>query len=140
MDQGKHDDLKLLVKELGELESALQAFDVSLKQSIDGFRKQKPNIPDKVWNAAIEDARQEFIASLPDLEEPFIAIYDANYTADEVKQLLTFYRSSIGRKVLAQTPHIEEQSIALGKVWAERLRPRIADRIRQSAKQKGYEL
>jgi hypothetical protein len=140
MDQAKHDDIKLLVKELHELDDALKGFDASLKRSIDGFRKQKPNIPDTVWDAAIEDARQEFVALLPDLEEPIIAIYDANYTADEIKQLLAFYRSPIGQKVIAQSSQIEEQTTAVAKVLGERLRPRISERIRQRAKEKGYDL
>ena len=140
MDQAKYDDIKLLVKELGEVEDMRRGFEESLAQSIAGIRKQKPNIPDKVLDAAIEAARQEFIGSLPELEESIIAIYGANYTEDEIKQLLAFYNSPIGQKVIAQTPRIEEQSVAVGKFWRERLRPRVLERIRQSAKQQGYEL
>jgi hypothetical protein len=140
LDKATHDDIKLLVKELGEVEDMQRAFEKSLGQSIAGIRKQKPNIPDKVWDAAIEDARQVFVGALPELEESIVAIYGANYTEDEIKQLLAFYRSPIGRKVIAQSPLIEAQAEAVGKVWGETLLPRVLERIRQRAKQQGYEL
>jgi uncharacterized protein len=140
MDKAKHDDVKALTKELGEVEDMWRGFDASLHQSIDGLRKQRPNIPGKFWDDVIEDARQEVAGSLPEIEESIIAIYDANYTDEEIKQLLAFYRSPIGRKVVVQTPRIEEQSKAFGEVFGKRIGERVREHIRERGKQQGYEL
>ena len=78
--------------------------------------------------------------SLPDLEEPIIAIYDANFSDDEIKQLVAFYQSPVGRKIVIQQPQLTQQSLTLGQSWGEQAAARAVERIRAAARQKGYEL
>jgi hypothetical protein len=140
IDQEKRDSVRQLVELLEELKDAQRAFELTLPQSLARSRKLRPDIPQQIWDAVAEEAHQEFIAFLPEIEESFIAIYDANYSGDEIKQLLAFYRSPIGQKVIAQTPHILDQSEAVAKVMGERLRQRLANSILESVKRRGYEL
>jgi hypothetical protein len=78
--------------------------------------------------------------SLPELEEPVIAIYDANFSADEIKQLVAFYQSPVGRKIVIQSPQLMQQSVAMGQSWGQQAGAHAIERIRAAAKQKGYDL
>jgi uncharacterized protein len=140
MDRAKYEDLKSLLQAMDSLKRVRQTIDLVLPQILAKLKEGKPNIPDTVWDQLSREAEEQFRAASSEFEEPLIVIYDDNFTAAEVKELLAFYVSPIGRKWVAQLPKITEQSFALGKTWGERVTRRIVETIRQNAKQKGYEL
>jgi len=72
--------------------------------------------------------------SLPELEDPVIAIYDANFSTDEIKQLVAFYQSPVGRKITVQLPQLMQQSVTMGQSWGQQARARAVERIRALAK------
>ena len=78
--------------------------------------------------------------SLPELENPVIAIYDDNFSADEIKQLVAFYQSPVGRKIVIQLPQLMQQSVSMGQSWGQQAGARAVERIRAVAKQRGYDL
>ena len=78
--------------------------------------------------------------SLPELEEPVITIYDDNFSADEIKQLVAFYEGPVGRKIVIQLPQVMQQSVTTGQSWGQQVGARAVERIRATAKQKGYDL
>lgn len=140
LDAEKRADIQQLMKEIGTLSMIDNAVDLMMPRVIGNFKKVNPNIPDATWQELSRIGVDELKKSLPELQEPLIAIYDANFSAEEVKQLIVFYASPLGHKVVSQIPAILQQSVALGQAWGERIGPRIAERIRGAAKQKGYNL
>ena len=140
MDQEKHRDIEKLVEMTGTIQNAMTVLDRMLPQMIEVIRKANPEIPQQVLDALANDGKEEFHKALPELIEPMIAIYDKNYSADEIRQLLAFYQSPLGRKMIARMPEITQQSMAVGNAWGTSIGERVAARIRASAKQKGYDL
>jgi hypothetical protein len=140
MDEEKHQNIAKLVEMTGTLQNATAVLDRMLPQMIDVIRKSNPEIPQQVLDTLEKDGKDEFHKALPELIEPIIAIYDANYSAEEIRQLLAFYQSPLGRKMIDRTPQITQQSIAVGSAWGQSAGERVAERIRVSAKQKGYDL
>jgi hypothetical protein len=139
-DAEKHQNIAKLVEITGTLQYATALLDRMLPQMIDVIRKSNPEIPQQVLDALEKDGKDEFHKALPELIEPIIAIYDANYSAEEVRQLLDFYQSPLGRKMIERMPQITQQSMAVGSAWGQSAGERVAERIRVSAKQKGYDL
>jgi hypothetical protein len=140
MDQEKHDNIAAILNVTGSINNSKVAVDGMLPQVIDLLRKANPEIPKQVLDGLEKEGREEFLKALPDLVEPLIAIYDANFSAGEIRELLAFYRTPLGQKLIAQTPQIIQQGMAMGAVWGQRVAPRVVERIRASAKQKGYDL
>ena len=140
IDAEKRADIQTLMKEVGTLASIDRAVDLMMPKVISNFKKVNPSIPEATWEELSRVGLDELKKSLPELQEPLIAIFDANFTAEEVKQLIAFYGTPLGRKVVTQMPSVMQQTVALGQAWGERIGPRIAERIRAAAKQKGYNL
>ncbi|HEX3046370.1 MAG TPA: DUF2059 domain-containing protein [Bacillota bacterium] len=55
----------------------------------------------------------------------FIQIYKSVYSEEDIQQLIDFYESPLGQKVLAKMPFIMEQSIALSQKYMEEILPKI---------------
>jgi len=140
IDQQKHDDISALLETTNGLGNVRQMVDLILPQVVAKMKTINPNIPADLWDEFIREERDEIGKSTGELQEPIIVIYDSAFSTDEIKQLLEFYRSPLGQKVIAQMPSILQQSFALGKVWGERISQRVVTGIRQRAKAKGYEL
>ena len=140
IDAEKRADIQTLMKEVGTLASIDRAVDLMMPKVISNFKKVNPSIPEATWEELSRVGLDELKKSLPELQEPLIAIFDANFTAEEVKQLIAFYGTPLGRKVVTQMPSVMQQTVALGQAWGERIGPRISERIRAAAKQKGYNL
>lgn len=44
-----------------------------------------------------------------------VPLYANNYTVDEIKQLTTFYKSPVGRKMMTLTPKLSAEGMAIGQ-------------------------
>jgi len=70
------------------------------------------------------------------LIEKLIPIYSKYLSKDDVRQLITFYRSSIGKKLVTVTPVIDLESANIGRVWAQSMLPGLEAQLRSTLKQK----
>jgi uncharacterized protein len=67
-------------------------------------------------------------------------IYATNFTEQELKDLLTFYRSPLGKKSLEQEPKSIEASLNFMRNWGEDLAQEINERFRDEMKKRGKDL
>ena len=140
MDAEKRANIEALLKDTGMLANMNRIIDLLTPQIIGGLKKTNGEIPAGVWDEFTGICTEEMKRSLPELEEPVIAIYDANVSAEEGNQLVAFYQSPVGRKIVVQLPQLMQQSVTMGQSWGQQAGVRAVERIRALAKQKGYDL
>ncbi len=136
MDQAKHDDIKTLLQINGALYNAQTMANTGFAGIIEVIRKANPNLSQPMLDQAAKDGQDELRKAMPELQESFIAIYDSHFTADEIKQLLAFYRSPLGQKLTAQQPQMVQEGIAAGRNWGGVVGQRLVARLRGE----GYKL
>jgi len=120
----KAKDIRRLLEVTGSGQLGLQIIDSLL----DTQKKALPGVPEGFW--------QEFRASLKAEEfvELGVPIYDKYLSHQEIRGLLDFYQSPLGRKILEVQPLILQDSMAAGQRWGEGLAKKILERLRE----KGY--
>ena len=136
----KHANIEALLEDTGVLANMNRMIDLLVPQVMGSLKKSNQKIPDTIWNEFTTIFVEEMKRSLPELEEPIIAIYDINFSDDEIKQLVNFYHTPVGRKIVVQQPQLMQQSVTMGQTWGQQAAARAVERIRATAKQKGYEL
>ncbi|MEM8521463.1 DUF2059 domain-containing protein [Flavobacterium sp. PL12] len=60
---------------------------------------------------------KDFDASLPSLYEKLAVIYMETYTQDDIKEMLKFYNSPLGKKISNSTGELYKKSTAAGQEW-----------------------
>ena len=140
MEQQKHDDIKAVLEITGSLNNAQMVINFMVPQIIESIRKANASIPADVMKEFEADAIDEFRKAVPDIVEPMIEIYDGAFSGEEIKELLQFYRSPIGQKVITQMPQLLQKSMTLGQSWGQQVAKRVVDRISAKAKEKGIKL
>jgi uncharacterized protein len=67
-------------------------------------------------------------------------IYASHFTEAELKQLLAFYQSPLGRKTVAEEPKITDESMAFAGHWGDDLSVDIINKMRAEMKKRGHDI
>lgn len=123
-DTAKQQDILKLLRLSGSAELGLQAMD----QIMMSFEEMFPDVPAGFW----ADFRNE--AKAEDLLDMMIPIYDKYYTHDDIRDLIKFYESPVGRKMIETMPLVLQESMQAGQEWGRAL----SEKMLQKLKEKGY--
>lgn len=75
-------------------------------------------IPDETKKA---DFKKEFDATLPSLYDKMADAYTKNYTHEDVKKMIEFYNSPLGKKIQEKTPIILKEQGPSMQEWQMQL-------------------
>lgn len=67
-------------------------------------------------------------------------LYAARFTEQELKDVLAFYKTPAGQKVISQEPQVLDQSVRFADEWANKLASEVLDKMRTEMKKKGHDL
>ncbi len=67
------------------------------------------------------------------LQEDFVRLYAGAFTEDEVKQLVTFYKTPVGKKTLQQMPKLMQQGAELGMARVQKHMPELMEMMQEEA-------
>ena len=116
----KEADIRKLLIATGAGKMGVQA----MQQMINSIKIQNPNVPSDYFDKLMEEADPN------ELIEISIPSYDKHMTHDDIKQLLKFYNSPIGKKLIEKQPLILRDSMIVGQKWGMELNRRIQERIK----------
>ena len=68
------------------------------------------------------------IAATDEMIELVVPIYDKYLTHDEIKIIITFYETPVGKKMIAVLPQIMQESMAAGQQWGKEIGERVVER------------
>ncbi|HSD37026.1 MAG TPA: DUF2059 domain-containing protein [Rhodocyclaceae bacterium] len=64
------------------------------------------------------------------LIERMTIIYDRHFSHAEIQQLLVFYTTPLGKRVLTETPLIAQEGLIAGQQWGQSLNPDLETRFK----------
>ena len=67
-------------------------------------------------------------------------LYAARFTEQELKDILAFYKTPLGRKIITQEPDILLKSSANVDAWANKFSEEVIARFRAEMRKKGHEI
>jgi uncharacterized protein len=89
---------------------------------IPAFKKMIPKAPDAFWTEFLKEINAE------DLNKLTIPIYQANFSEEDLKVLITFYSTPVGQRILATLPVVLQESMKAGQQWGQELGRRALER------------
>lgn len=105
-------DIKRLLELTGAGGLGVQLGEQQMEQLRPLFSTLPPEVRDKVLRAFEEEMRKELTAEK--LIELVIPIYDKHLTAEDVRGLIAFYETPLGRKVVEVLPQISREAFERG--------------------------
>ena len=110
-----------------------------IEQSKYMFEQQNPNLGNALREVAIK-LRNELAPRQAELNSEVAKVYASRFTEKEMKDLLAFYQSPLGRKLIAEEPRALDQSMTFAQDWARRLSDEVVTKMRAEMKKLGHDI
>lgn len=93
---------------------------------ISSFKEKYTNVDLLFWNELEKEIKPE------DLIKTVIPVYAKYYTEDDIDQIIIFYNSPVGKKMIENTPLILQESMVTGKNWSQQISEKIITKLKDN--------
>jgi hypothetical protein len=94
----------------------------------------------KDLNEIAAQMRNELEPRFSELSDAIAMQYADAFSEAEMKQILAFYQSPVGKKVIALQPKLTDQSMQFAQDWANKLSEQVTARMRDELVKRGHKL
>jgi uncharacterized protein len=130
-------------KEIMDLKDGLRLFETIVAGVIEQHKnlllQSNPMLSRDLTEVA-DKLRVELAPRRAELDRDIIRVYAQAFTEQELKDVLAFYKSPVGKKLIEQEPRILDNSMARASEWADKLAQEVLERMRAEMKKKGHDL
>ena len=96
---------------------------------------QRPDL--RTMEIAIEVTQKMFTDRYPALMPKLVAAYARILTPDEVKQMLAFYETPLGKRMIEVTPALSQAGAQAGSEWGQSMIPDLQAEMQRRFKAEG---
>jgi len=114
------DDIRKMMEITGAGNLAVQM----MNQMLIPMKQATPSVPEEFWT--------KFLGKVDanELVELTVPIYAKYFTHDEIKELLTFYQTPLGKKMIVTLPSVMQESMIAGQKWGEKIGQMVVEEMK----------
>jgi hypothetical protein len=101
-----------------------------LPQLFAQFRAINDKVPAEVWN----ELQKEMEGSVAEVQDLLVPVYKKHFTQADIRALIAFYETPIGRKFAEKQAPLYQESTQAGQAWGQSIGQKVADKL----KARGY--
>jgi hypothetical protein len=130
-----------IAAEIVSLKGAVRIFDPLIagviEQGKNMYLQQNPAIQKDV-NEIAAKLRTEFAPRKVEVLSEVARAYASHFSEAELKDILAFYKSPVGSKMIVEEPKALEQSMSFAQEWAIKFSDVVLARMREELKKMGH--
>ncbi len=130
-------------KELVALKGGAAMFDPLIPGVIESAKAQflptNPNLSGPLTEVA-NQLHKEYASKRAEILDLVAKIYAQHFTEAELKDIVAFYKTPAGKKMLTQEPAAIKESLDAAQKWANEFSDTVLQRFRAEMQKKGYKL
>ncbi len=116
-DRFEKDLLKFL-----QLSGSTSTYDLMYDQLTPQLKMMKPGVPDSLW---VSLKTEVFDKEVLELTKQLVPLYKKHFTHQDVKELISFYESPIGKKLATKTPILTREAMQMSQTWGMELMAKL---------------
>ena len=127
---------------------------MTVMHSADNFKAIMPGMMAALKPAIVQgrpEIERDFDALVPvmlgamnsrvdEIIDKVAGIYARNFTAAELKEVVTFYRGPTGQKFVSRLPSIMQESLTVGQQFGQQIAGELQQRMIQELRKKGHNI
>lgn len=118
-DKAKAADIKKLMTLTGAGNLGIQA----MGQMLQVLKQATPKVPEAFWAEFQKEVNPD------ELVDRVVPIYAKHLSHGEIKELIKFYETPLGKKLIATLPAITQESMVVGQQWGMDLANRARKKL-----------
>lgn len=103
-----------------------EAYQTAIDQMINMQKTQNPGIENEFWDKFSAEMKS---SSLDDLTEMLVPVYQKYLTIEDLKEIVAFYQTPVGKKFANSNPMILQESMQVGQKWGMEMGRKIVSEI-----------
>ena len=141
----KRADIEKLMRIIGPSppEATKQMSNLFIRQLSQELKASRPDLPAKTYRILSEEINQaveECMTADGGYLDMVVPIYDRHLSHEDIKGLLKFYQTELGKKMIKTYPLIFQESMALLQDWSKSIEPLIKNKVNQRFQKEGIHL
>ena len=136
----KRADIERLFEMTGALSIGKQFGTTVAASMAQTLRKARPDIPVEVLDLLPAEVGAVFDENMESFRDEYIGIYHRFFSGPEIKEMIQFYSTDLGQKMIATMPQLMQEGFAAGQRWGQALAPQITERVTAKLKAMGIKL
>ncbi|BDV42940.1 hypothetical protein GURASL_18630 [Geotalea uraniireducens] len=127
----KMDNILKLIEITGVTKAAVISSETTSEDYYNQIKKVRPDISDQIIQILKEESKAVIKDSINrgEYAAKVAPVWAKNYTESEISELIKFYESPLGKKVVAVTPQMTKELLAAGEEWQKSLGEELANRV-----------
>ncbi len=89
-------------------------------------------------NEVAEQLHKELAGKRAELDAKLTKVYARHFTEQELKDVISFYKTPVGSKLLTEEPAVVEESLKEAQSWADDFSEQVMSRFRAEMKKRGH--
>jgi hypothetical protein len=111
------------IRKLLTLTDARGTFKRALESQLSLMKTSGTRIPPKFWDDVLKEVDpDEFV-------ELLMPVYDRHFSNDELKGLIAFYETPLGKKLVSELPQLMTETSAIGEKYGEQIANQVIKRM-----------
>ncbi|MGA9853183.1 MAG: DUF2059 domain-containing protein [Gammaproteobacteria bacterium] len=136
-------DILQLINMTGGAQMGLLFGNALSQQLVNNLQASHPDISPKAFTIIKEETNKMLADphTTDQLVEMLVPIYAKHYTDEDIRQMIAFYKTPLGQKIIRNNPEIAQASLQDGEQWGKNvLAPQLIKRIQTRFQQEGIKL
>ena len=130
----------LIAKEIIDLKGATSTFDPLVSGVVEYHKnvlvQTNPNLAAQI-NEVAAKLLNELRGRKVEMQQMLAQNYASHFTEQELRDVLAFYRSPLGKKVVAEEPKALDESMKSADEWSNKLAEEVVEKLRAELKKRG---
>jgi hypothetical protein len=110
-----------------------------VEQAKSMFEQQNPALGKDLSTVAAK-LRTDLAPRMTEVNNEIAKSYASHFTESELKEMLAFYKSPVGRKMISEEPKALAQAVNFAQSWAQKFSEEVLTKYRAEMKKLGHDL
>lgn len=141
--EAKRQDVLRLLDLTGAFRIGQMFSSAIVRQMTDALRSARPDIPTDVMDIlpnAVDEVIAAEMTAAGGFADLVVDVYQRHFTHEDVRGLIAFYETPLGRKLSEELPAMTQESMQAGMKWGVGIAPKIQERVKQRFRERGVDL
>ena len=139
----KRADIEKLMRITGPPDVTKKISNFFIRQMSQAIKASRPDLPAKTYrilSAEINKVIEDQMTAKGGFLDMVIPIYARHFSHKDIRGLLKFYQTDLGKKIIKIWPLILQESMTLAQDWSKSLGPLIKKNVNRRFKNEGVDL
>lgn len=118
---------KSSLKKMIQVSGSELAYKGIVNQMISLYKQQQSNVPTEFWDEFAAEMNKDAVEQLVNLISP---IYQKHLTEADLKAVIAFYETPVGKKFAEKAPLITQESMLAGQEWGKQIGVRVVEKLK----------